>query len=220
MNRKWSPNWLIFFTIALFVTTVTMFGVTIKDQFGLKKCVYGDNEYTIGESIPSEANCYCDQKGNVICQEIERKESIEAGEYTNENLEFSSEFLNFVDTDSTFESIRFGEISTTDSGLKIVVERLSMCNMEKELPPQIGFYKVEDSQLYVTTTTNLLADDYAKECMVSNTFEVNNISEIGKIAYQSEDSRIIEANICVFNEKVFNKGDAFVGEDGEVVVCD
>ena len=45
------------------------------------------------------------------------------------------------------------------------------------------------------------------------------LSEASKISYQSEDGRVVEADICVYDNKVFNEGDAFVGDNGEVVIC-
>lgn len=220
MKRKWNPNWLVFFTLALFVTALTMFVATFREQFGLKKCVYGGSEYTVGESIPDEPRCYCNEMGVVVCEEITAESSLENSEYINEDLEFASSFLNFIDIDINFESMRFGEVSTIDKGLKVVVERLSMCNEDEQLPPQIGYYLFDGSHLYLTTSTNLIAGDYSKECMVSNTFMIHGLSEVSKISYTSEDNRVIEADICVFNGRVYNKGDAFVSENGEVVVCE
>jgi hypothetical protein len=220
MNRKWHPNWLIFFTIALFITALTVFITTFRDQFGLKTCVYGDTEYTAGQSIPGEPQCFCNENGEVVCEENTEDSSLETTEYVNEDLEFSSSFLNFVDTQTAFESVRFDQVSTVKKGLEIVVERLSMCDESEELPPQIGYYMFDNDILYLTTSTNLLAGDFNKECMVSNTFMIHGLSEVSKIVFQSEDETVLEADICVYGGKVFNKGDAFVGEDGEVVVCE
>lgn len=220
MKLKWNPNWLVFFTIALFVTALTMFVATFRDQFGLKTCVYGGSEYSAGQTIPDEPRCFCNEKGSVICEEVQTDRSLEATQFVNEDLEFSSIFLNFVDIAINFESIRFGEVTTVEKGLKVVVERLSMCNDDEQLPPQIGYYMFDGDQLHLTTSTNLLAGNYGKECMVSNTFMVHGLSEVSKILYHSEDNRVIEADICVFNGRVYNSGDAFVGESGEVVVCD
>lgn len=219
MNRKWNPNWLVFFTLALFVTALTMFVATFREQFGLKKCAYGGSEYAVGQSIPDEPRCFCNEKGVVVCEEIEEAATLETTEYTNEDLEFSSSFLNFVDIDINFEGMSFNEVSTVDKGLKVVVERLSMCTEDEELPPQIGYYTFDGSELYITTSTNLLAEHYSKECMVSNTFLIHGLSEVTKISYMSEDNRVIEADICVFNGRVFNKGDAFVNDSGTVTVC-
>jgi hypothetical protein len=79
---------------------------------------------------------------------------------------------------------------------------------------------LKGDELYLTTTTNLLDESFDKDCMVSNTYMIHGLSEVSKILYQSEDNRVIEADICVYEGRVFNKGDAFVGENGEVVVCD
>ena len=220
MNRRWNPNWLIFFTIALFVTVLVMFVATYKEQLGLKKCVYGDSEYTVGEAIPSNSQCFCNEKGQVVCSELEQESSLDITQFTNDDLEFSSSFLNFVDLDTTFEDIRFGEVTTVDKGLKIVLERSSMCNLYEKLAPQTGYYMFDGSRLYLTTTTNLLDQSFSKECMVSNTYLIYGLSEASKIYYQSEDGRVLEANICVYGNKVFNEGDAFVGEGGEVVICE
>lgn len=220
MNKKWHPNWLVFFTIALFISALATFISTFRDQFRLKKCVYGGIEYTVGQSIPNEPRCFCDEKGELVCEEIETESTLETTEYINDDLEFSSDFLNFVDLEIPFESMRFGEVSTVEKGLKIVVERLSVCDEDEKLPPQIGYYMFDDQQLNLTTTTNVLAGDYNKECMVSNTFLVYGLSEVSKILYISEDNRVIEADICVFNGRVFNKGDAFVNGDGDVIVCE
>jgi hypothetical protein len=220
MNRKWHPNWLVFFTLALFITALTMFIATFKDQFGLKTCVYGDSEYTAGQAIAGEPQCFCNEKGKVICEEEKVTVSLETMEYENEDLDFSSVFLNFIDIEVNFENMRFGEVSTVNKGLKIVVERLSKCNKNEELPPQIGYYMFDGQDLFLTTSTNLLAGEFNRNCMVSNTFLIHGLSEVSKISYQSEDGRIIEANICVYEGRVFNEGDAFVGDEGEVVVCE
>ena len=69
--------------------------------------------------------------------------------------------------------MRFGEVSTVDRGLKIVVERLSMCNLNEDFAPQIGYYMFDGNSLYLTTTTNLLDKSFGKECMVSNTYLIH-----------------------------------------------
>jgi hypothetical protein len=194
---------LVFFTIALFVSALGTFITTFRDQFGLKKCVYGGIEYEAGQSIPDEPRCFCNEKGDVVCEEIEIESSLDTSDFINEDLDFSTSFLNFV-----------------DKGLKIVVERLTLCSEEEELPPQIGYYSISGNQLQLKTTTNLLPRRFNSDCMVSNTFLIHGLSEVSKVSYVSEDNRIIEADICVFNGRVYNKGDAFVGDNGEVVVCD
>jgi hypothetical protein len=220
MNRKWHPNWLMFFTIALFVTALTMFIATFRDQFGLKKCVYGDGEYTAGQTIPDEPRCFCDEKGEVVCEEIETESSLETTEYINEDLDFSSTFLSYVDVETNFENMRFGEVSTVDRGLRIVVERLSKCNDQEELPPQIGYYMFDGTDLDLTTSTNLLDEEFNRDCMVSNTFLVHGLSEVESISYQGEGGRVLEADICVYEGRVLNIGDAFVAENGEVIICE
>ncbi|HCC67954.1 TPA: hypothetical protein DEP90_01945 [Patescibacteria group bacterium] len=221
MNRKWNPNWLVLFTICLLVTALTMFLITIKDQLGLKKCVYGDGEYSVGQTIPDEPRCYCNEKGVVVCDtDDESENTLESSEYINDDLSFSSKFLNFLEVKSTFENVRFSEVSSTQDGFKIIIERLSMCSKDEELPPQIGYYMFLSSDLYLTTTTNLLSGNYGKECMVSNTFLINTDMSVSKIYYQSEDKEVYNADICIFDGKIYNTGDAFVGENGEVVMCE
>jgi len=198
-----------------------MFAVTFKDQFGFKKCVYGDSEYGIGETIPEKPECYCNEKGVVICDTpTEAKNTLESAKYINEGLNFSSSFLNFIDSSTSSLNVRFGEVSSINNGLEIVVERFSMCNATEELPPQIGYYMFSGSDLYLTTSTNLLAGNYGKECMVSNRFIIDNNQSVSKIFYQSEGMEVFSADICVFDGKVDKAGDAFVGESGEVVVCE
>jgi len=220
MSQKRSPNWLIFFTIALFIAVLAIFIVTFRDQFRLKNCVYGGEKYTVGQSIPGEQNCFCSENGEVVCKGSESEASLETGEYINDDLEFSSSFLNFLDIGTNFESVRFDEVSTVEKGLEIVVERLSKCKEDEDLPPQIGYYMFDEDDLYLTTSTNLLDEDYSEDCMVSNTFLIYGLSEVSNIYYQSEDDLLIEADICIYGGRVFNKGDAFVGDDGEVIVCE
>ncbi len=221
MNRRWSPNWLVVFTICLLITATTMFVVTIKDQVGLKKCVYGGGEYGVGQSIPEEPKCYCNNKGVVVCDTpVSSDSEIDNNEYINDNLSFSSSFLNLLDVRSNFQSVRFAGITSTEDGIRVVVERQSMCNDDGELPPQIGYYMFKGTDLYLTSSTNLLAGSFGKECMVSNIFIINTDSPVSKIYYQAEDKEVFSADICVFNGNVYNVGDAFVGDSGEVVVCE
>lgn len=220
MSKKWDPNWLIFFTIALFITALIMSAVTLRDQLGLKKCVYGDEEYTAGDLIPGESSCFCNQKGEVVCENAPTEGSLDITKFGNEDLEFHTSFLNLIDIDTVFEDMRFGEISTVGRGIEIVLERLSMCNSDEEFAPQIGYYMFDGSSLYLTTTTNLLDESFNRGCMVSNTYLIEGLSEASKIYYQSEDGRVVEADICVYNNKVYNHGDAFVGDSGEVVICE
>lgn len=215
MNRKWSPNWLVLFTMCLLITALTMFAVTVKDQLGFKKCVYSDGEYGVGQSISGEPNCYCNEKGVVVCDTGDGDENtLESSEYTNEGLSFSSKFLNYLDVQTAFVSVRFSEVSSTTDGLRIVVERLSMCNEDEGLPPQMGYYMFSNSELYLTTSTNLLAGSYGKECMVSNIYLIDTDVDISKIYYKAEDMEVYRADICIFDGKVYNTGDAFVGENG------
>jgi hypothetical protein len=198
-----------------------MFVVTFRDQFGLKKCVYGNSEYGVGQTIPGEPKCYCNSKGVVVCDTQEIDETgVEISDYSSDDINFSSKFLNLLDVKSNFQKVRFSDVTSTQDGLKITVERLSMCSDSGELPPQIGYFLFSDSDLYLTTSTNLLAGSFGSECMVSNTFVINTTQSISKIYYQAEDKELFSANICVFNSKIYNIGDAFVGEDGEVVVCE
>ncbi|MCD4756147.1 hypothetical protein K8R20_00830 [bacterium] len=207
--------------MCLLITALTMFAVTVKDQLGLKKCVYGDGEYGVGQTISGEPNCYCNEKGVVVCEpEAGEDNTLEVSEYINDGLKFSSKFLNFLDVQSPFVSVRFSEVTSTQEGLRVVVERLSMCNKDGELPPQIGYYMFSDSEIYLTTSTNLLAGSYGKECMVSNVFLIDTDVHISKIYYKAEDMEVYMADICIFEGKVYNIGDAFVGENGEVVVCE
>jgi hypothetical protein len=210
----------MFFTIALFVTALTMFVVTFRDQFGFKKCVYGGTEYTAGQSIPDEPRCFCNEKGEVVCEELSTESSLETEEFVNEDLDFSSTFLNYIDVDSNFENMRFGEVSTVDRGIRVVVERLSKCNAREELPPQTGYYMFDGDSLLLTTSTNLLEEEFDQDCMVSNTFLVHGLSEVESVSYQSEDGRVIEADICVYEGRVLNIGDAFVAENGQVIICE
>lgn len=219
MNRKWSPNWLILFTVCLFLTALTMFYISYREQFGLKKCIYGGEEYFTGQHIDGQPHCYCNEKGQVTCEEYEIELDFSEISYENTNLEFSSKFLNFIDPLTIIESVKFSNVGTVDDQIRIVIERLSFCNQFGDLPPQIGFYSFENGELFLTTSTNLIAGDYNEPCIISNTYFIEKLDEIDGLFYQAEDGRMVSADICIFRNKVFNSGDAYVGDDGEVIIC-
>lgn len=219
MSKKWSPNWLILFTICLFFTALTMFFVSYREQFGLKKCVYGGEEYFAGQNIDGSPHCYCDEKGQVVCEEYEVELDFTEINYINTDLEFTSKFLNFIDPLTVIESVRFVDVGGSDTQLRIIVERFSFCNQFEDLPPQMGFYAFDNGELFLITKTNLIAGEYNEPCIVSNTFVIEGRQEIDGIFYQAEDGRMVSADICIFNNQVFNSGDAYVGDDGEVIIC-
>ena len=223
MSLKWSPNWLLLFTVILFLTASVMFVVSQRNQLGLKKCAYGDEYYSSGEVIPGTQRCFCDKYGKVVCEEEEVAISeFDASSYTSDGLLFSYKFLNSRENTQEGPEVRFSEISTKENGLKIVVERSGMCGSSGQLPPQMGYYMIQGDELYLTISSNLLAGDYGQECFVSATYNIDGLSELSesfKIYFQTESKEIFNADICIFNGKVFNTGDAFVGKDGEVVVC-
>ena len=204
MSLKWSPNWLLLFTVILFMTAFVMFVVSQRNQLGLKKCVYGGEYYSSGEAIPTNQNCVCDKNGKLVCEDFYPHVSgFDLSSYTSEGLLFSYRFQNLIENSKSGPEVRFSEITTKDNGLRIIVERSSLCGPLGQLPPQMGYYMVQENELYLTISTNLLAGGFNQECIVSATYSIDGLfspSESFKIFFStnSDNHRTTKLD-CLFD---------------------
>jgi hypothetical protein len=208
MKGRWYVNWLVVITMVLLFTSVGIFGISIYNSYGIKKCAYGDD---IGE------NCICDSKGEVVCEE-EVAQSVVSTEFTGNGLSYSYDFLSYFDVNSSDKKVKFVNVSQLNGGLQVTVELATYCNQESTPARQVGFFKMEEDRLIFTTVSSLVDEAFNRECIVEGTFTVKEfnvqLSDTFEIVYQDEYGSLYPANNCVYQEYLRNNGDVYNSADG------
>jgi hypothetical protein len=212
MKNRWYVNWLVVITVSLFLTSIGLFSLTLIDSLGLKKCAYGDVLYEDGR------NCICDSKGRTICDDTS-EERVRSEEFTTNNLTFRYEFLNFVETNSSFsQGVKFVDITHVGDTLRVRLEKNSLCSADMVVSPKVGFYKEEDGRMILTVGSNLVSGTFNLPCISEITYSISNLSvklpSDYKIYYQDELDVLIPSGNCVFEGFLRNTGDAYNSSDG------
>ena len=211
MKSRWYANWLIVITACLFLSSLGLFVISLKDSIGFTKCAYGDD---LGE------NCICSSNGEKICDEEEEEtESLSTGEFTSKGLIYTYDFIDYVDAGNRVtSSVIFTDISYLGGGLKVTLQIRAFCNDENVTGQQIGFYKVEEDRLTLTVSSNIADDSFSIPCTTKSDFFISNFSrdlmDEFEVVYQDEFNVIYPSNNCVYEGFVRNEGDVYNSKDG------
>lgn len=196
----------------MFFSSLVIFVISIKDTIGIKKCAYGED---IGN------NCICDSNGKRVCDKEKSLNTI-TNEFVSENLTYTFDFLNMIDTNNLSSSVvKFEDISHLEDRVKITVEVESMCNTDNIVAPQIGLYKLNSDGLDLTIVSNLTNETFNLPCISENQFVIenfnNDISSDFKIRYQDELGGIYQSNNCIYEGYIRNNGDVYNSKDGSLL---
>ena len=219
MKTSWYVNWLVVITVCLSLSVVGLFILTIQNSLGLAGCAYGDIVFD------GEKNCICDSKGNVVCDESDTGLTIKSEDFTSGNLSFKYELLNAIEIKESFpKDIRFVNISQVGTTLKVVTEKITLCNRDNNVAPQVGFYKYEEDRIILTIGSNLHDRAFSIPCISESIFEISNVpvkfDDNFKIFYQDEYGSLIPSGNCSYEGFLRNEGDVYNSSDGcSLCVC-
>lgn len=211
MKNRWYTNWLIVITICLFLSSLTLFVISLKDSMGFTKCAYGED---LGE------NCICTSDGKKVCDESTlEKVSLKSDEFISSGLTYSYDFVDYIDASNRVTtSVNFTDISYLGGGLKVTLELRGFCNEDALVASQIGLYKIEDERLIFTVASNIANDSFSLPCLVESNFYIGNFSKDVNgtyvLLYQDEFNVMYPANNCVYEGYIRNDGDVYNSKDG------
>lgn len=211
MKSRWYANWLIIITMCLFLSSLGLFVISIKDSMGFTKCAYGDD---------LEENCVCSTDGEKICDETLNEENpLIADEFTSSSLTYSYDFVEYIDSGNRVSSsVDFTDISYLGGGLKLSLELESLCDSEGIVAPQLGLYKLDREKLTLSVASNINNESFSTPCNTESSFFISNfpleVSDNFKVEYQDEFSVIYPSNNCIYEGYIRNDGDAYNSKDG------
>lgn len=211
MKNRWYTNWLIVITIGLFLSSLTLFVLSLKDSVGFTKCAYGED---------MEENCVCTSDGKKVCDESAlEKEILKSDEFISSGLIYSYDFVDYIDASNRVNSsVNFTDISYLGGGLKVTLELRGFCDEDGLVASQIGLYKIEDERLIFTVGSNIADDSFSLPCLVESNFFVGNfskeVSDSFTLFYQDEFNVMYPANNCVYEGYIRNNGDMYNSKDG------
>ena len=219
MKNRWSVNWLIIITAFLLLSAFIMLILSYRENKAVKSCSYAGVEYPVGSNISDisgKSNCICGNNGEVVCDD--GLVTVSPSDFSSNNMNFESSFISLATTSSDFiPDVTFVDISQKVDNLTVVLERMSMCNVDGLVAPQTGFYKQSDSGLVLTIATNLLNESFNTQCVVRNSFKIYDIRESYpvkfNVSYQDEYNNSTSSNNCVYEGKLRNDGDVFLSKD-------
>ncbi|MFA5622929.1 MAG: hypothetical protein WC981_01735 [Candidatus Dojkabacteria bacterium] len=219
MKKKWYVNWLVIITVCLFISSLGVFFVSIRESLGIVKCAYGD------VVIEGNQNCLCDSRGRVVCDEDMEEFTIKSEEFVTDNLSFTYKYLNLSDgRNSVTQDVEFMNISQVGTTLRVVLEKNTFCDIDNEVAPHVGFYKLEKDRIILTIGTNLVDTSYKIPCISENMFTIGNMpvkfEDDVKLLYQDQYGSLIPAKNCSYEGFLRNDGDVYNSSDGSLLcVC-
>jgi len=217
MKKDWYINWLVIITVCLSLSTLSLFFFSIQDSLGFKKCAYGD------VVVNGDKNCICDSNGEVICDD--NAYSIKLDEFTAENLFFTYEFLNLVESNEiSYQDAKFINISQVGDTLRVLIEKNTFCNQNDEVAQQVGFYKQEKDRITFTVVSNLVDTSFNIPCISEVAFEIINTQvkydSNMKLFYQDQFGTLIPSGNCSYEGFLRNDEDVYNSSDGcSICIC-
>lgn len=216
MKKKWYVNWLVIITVCLFISSLSLFFVSMQESLGIVKCAYGD------VVIEGDRSCLCDSRGRVVCDEETKEFTIKSEEFVTETLSFAYEYLNLSDgRNSATQDVEFINISQVGNTLRVVLEKDTFCNQDNGVAPQVGFYKLEENRIILTIGTNLVDTSYKIPCISEDTFVIGNMpikfDDDAKLLYQDQYGSLIPSKNCSYEGFLRNDGDVYNSSDGTLL---
>lgn len=213
--------WLMFLSAVLLLALLITLLVSI--DWSRKKCVINGVEYSSGQEITGyleNAKCFCNSKGKIDCSlEDTSKSLLESSDFTTKNLEFNAQFLNSLSNAeiNISNEIIFRSVSQSDGGLKVVVERLDLCTGTNVIPDQVGFFNLSNNDLVLTAIETGDPSKFTEPCIIENTFVLTKLTgkldDSFKIYFRDENDDVYLSDMCVYEGRVHNEGDAYRSDD-------
>lgn len=184
-------------------------------------CNFGGRVYYEGdviEGVDEGNSCVCNSNGNIVCNEGNSADVVNVSEFSSDGVDFSYDFVSLISQTSSFvDDVKFVNISQTGSSLKVVFERKSFCSDDGLAAPQIGLFKEDGNNLVLKVSTNLVNEEFNNECVVEDTFEIENLRSVYPngygVVYQDEFNNLMDSNNCVYEGRLRNDGDVYQSED-------
>lgn len=166
--------------------------------------------------------CYC-SKGKVVCSENQNEEindNLTINDFVRSNLAFEAKyFASGVSAELLGKPLgtAFASVVTGDKRIDVQLQQSQLCTETGKVPAQIGLYNFQNGVLTLLNVVNTIESLYIQPCTVTLTYKISKIdvsaAEDFKLVYQTEDGDKSAADICLYNNKVYNDGDNYISTD-------
>lgn len=211
MKSNWlSKVWLLLLTSIIIILIASFIAYTLTNTETCSK-----DDYIEGKE------CVCIDDVLVCEVEQDEEKELKLEDFSLEGLGFNAKFItNTPSTELLGASLNtlFTSVSSEDDNLVISLEQKQLCSKDDEPPVQVGMYYIDGNELTLLSVVNTVASVYTQECVISVEFDLSKldveISDSLVLRYMSEQGDIVDANVCVYNDGVYNSGDVYEAEDG------
>lgn len=216
--------------LSAIILLAALITLLLSIDWSRETCIVNGVEYSRGQEVAGyleNAACICNSSGEVECElESTTKSFLESSDFTTKNLIFNALFLNSLSNAEVniSDEIIFRSVSQSDSGLKVVIERLDLCTGRDVIPDQVGFYSFSNDSLVLTAIETGDPSKFTEPCIVQNIFLLTDLTgelkDSFKVYYRNENDEVYLSDMCVYEGRAHNEGDSYRSDDaGDLCTC-
>jgi hypothetical protein len=233
IGPKAKVAWLMLISLFFVASGSILIWYMLRSAFVGNSCVADQGSVADGERLQGYKegfDCTC-VKGKIVCTEVVQSEvdnDLQIEDFRRDNLDFEARYVTAGASDEVafapLGTVFRGVSSRTDS-VEVILEQSQMCTADMEAPVQIGMYHASKNSLTLLLIVNTVASVYTQPCTVRTTFNISDIDLDPKsgyrLRYRNEGGEVVSANVCVYNDGLFNNGDKYEAEDAcNICTCD
>jgi hypothetical protein len=222
MEKTFKMAWLLLISVIMVGLGIALSTYSFQNFLGGRACIYEGATYRNSEEIEgykSGNTCTC-TGGEILCTpDFEVDTGLNEGDFGLKNLVFKTTFVgDTVGVELSSAALRtiFEKVSSSGGSLRVNLNQAQRCTADGKPPAQIGKYHYSNSILTLFSSVNDVADVYTDACTVDVYFQITGITVDNDLIlrYQNERGERINADVCVYQNSVYNEGDAYKAEDG------